>query len=164
MTLYFRNRKGFTLVELIIVILLISLAAVASLKAFSVLAGRSSEALIQSRTLDLAQLYLDEILAARFDEQTGNGGVPPYTGCRITDDGESRSAYDDVDDYNAISNEPPALINQELASVYNGYRVTVRVSCDNSVGVNTAGAKRIDLTITAVDGSVSRFTAYRGNF
>lgn len=161
---FYCRRRAFTLIELVIVIVIISLAAVTSLKAFSLLAGRSSDALIQSRTLDLAQLYLDEILAARFDEASGNGGIPPYVGCRITNDGESREDYDDVDDYNAINNESPALINQSLAAVYSGYLVSVTVSCDNSAGVNSNGAKRIDLYITAVDGSVSRFSAYKGNF
>ena len=156
--------RAFTLIEMIITIVIIGLALTSGLKAFSLLAGRSSDALIQTKTLDLAQLYLDEILASRFDESSGNGGSPGYAGCRITDDGESRAGYDDVDDYDAIDNEIPAFADASLATYYAGFSVSVSVRCDDSVGVNAGGAKRIELTIRSPDNQSSRFTAYRGNF
>ncbi|MCD8523439.1 MAG: type II secretion system GspH family protein [Saccharospirillaceae bacterium] len=159
------RQQGLTLVELVIMLIIISVALAGSLKAFSLLSGRSSDALLQSRSISLAQIYLDEILARQFDENTGPAGVPPYNGvCRITDDGESRAQYDDVDDYNGINAEDPALMDQSLAGLYNGYRVSIEVHCDNSLGIHAEGAKRIDLTITAPDGRVSRFNAYKGNF
>ncbi|UXD86564.1 type IV pilus modification PilV family protein [Thalassolituus hydrocarboniclasticus] len=159
------NRQhGLTLVELVIMMVIISIALVASLRAFSLLSGRSADALLQSRVTSLAQIYLDEILARQFDENTGPAGVPPYTGvCRITDDGENREQYDDVDDYNGL-NESPALMDQDLAALYSGYQVSVEVHCDDSVGVNPGGAKRIDLAILAPNGQASHFTAYKGNF
>ncbi|WP_430461584.1 prepilin-type N-terminal cleavage/methylation domain-containing protein [Thalassolituus sp. LLYu03] len=157
-------QRGMTLVELVIVIVIISLALVASLTGFSVLAGRNADSLVLTRTVDLVQLYADEILAKRFDESTGNGGSPTYTGCRITNDGESRANYDDVDDYNGISNESPAFADQSIAALYAGYSVSVRVSCDNGVGANLNGAKRVDIEVTAVNGQVARFSVYRGNF
>ena len=52
----------------------------------------------------------------RFDESTGVGGTPTFTGCRITNDGENRSGYDDVDDYDAINNEVPAFVDADLAA------------------------------------------------
>ena len=95
------SSRGVTLIELVITIVIISVALVASLSSFSVITGRNSNVLVQSRALDLAQLYMDEVLSKNFDEATGSGGAPTYTGnCRITDDGESRDNYDDVDDFN----------------------------------------------------------------
>src|SRR5690606_10253382 len=110
-----RRQRGLTLVELVITIVVISIALYTSLQAFSYFAGRSADALNQTRMLDLAQLYLDEILAKRWDEASGAGGVPVYVGCRITNDGECRitndgecritndgecrALFDDVDDY-----------------------------------------------------------------
>lgn len=159
------RQQGLTLVELVIMLIIISVALVGSLRAFSLLSGRSADALLQSRVTNLAQIYLDEILARQFDETTGPAGVPPYNGvCRITDDGESRAQYDDVDDYNGINAEDPALMDQSLAGLYNGYSVSIEVHCDNSLGINAEGAKRIDLSIMAPNGQVSRFTAYKGNF
>ncbi len=157
------SQRGLTLVELVISIVVLSIALYTSLQAFSFFAGRSANALNQTRALDLAQLYLDEILAKAFDDASGPGGVPPYSGCRITNDGESRAQFDDVDDYHNL-NEQPALADQSLAALYAGFTVQVRVVCDDSVGVNTNGTKRIELDIVSPQGEVSRFAAYRGNF
>ena len=158
-------QRGLSMIEMIITMLVISIALVASLNSFSLIGGRSAEAMIQTKSLDLAQLYLDEILAQRFDEATGNGGTPPYTGtCRITNDGESRSDYDDVDDYHAINNEEPALIDSSLSTLYSGYTVSVSVFCDDTVGANTNGSKRVQITINDPAGDSSVFASYRGNY
>lgn len=162
-----RRQRGLTLVELVITIVVISIALYTSLQAFSYFSGRSADALNQTRMLDLAQLYLDEILAKRWDEATGSGGVPVYVGCRITNDGESRALFDDVDDYHNLS-EPPALADPDpdpsLATLYADFTVNVQVSCDNSVGVNNNGAKRIELEIRSPQGDLARYAVYRGNF
>lgn len=159
-----RLMRGITLVELVITIVIISIALVASVSSFSVITGRTANAMVQTRSLELAQLYLDEILARRFDEASDPTGIPTYSGaCRITDDGENRGQYDDVDDFHGLSESPPALIDLPAEVDYSGFRVDVAVVCDNSVGTNGA-AKRITVTITAPDGSQSPFSAYRGNF
>ena len=160
-----RKMSGLSLVEMVMTIVIISIALVASLQAFSTLSGRSADGMIQTRTLDLAQLYLDEILNHRFDEASGAFGVPTYTGaCRITDDGEARDAYDDVDDFDAIDNEVPAFADSGVSSAYNGFRVSVSVLCDNSIGINTHGAKLIQVSITTPMGQTSLFAAYKGNY
>ena len=158
------RHQGVTLVELVIAIVVISIALLASVSSFSLLAGRSANAMVQSRSLELAQLYLDEILARRFDEASDPTGVPPYSGaCRVTDDGESRGQFDDVDDFHGLNESPPSLIDLPADTDYNGFAVAVTVVCDNSVGSN-GSAKRITVTVTAPDGQQSPFSVYRGNF
>lgn len=160
-----RATNGFTLVEMVMTIVVISIALVASLQAFSTISGRSANGMVQTRTLDLAQLYLDEVLNHRYDEATGAFGVPTYTGaCRITDDGEARDEYDDVDDFNGINDEVPAFIDSSIASEYNGFRVSITVTCDNSIGVNTGGAKLVQVSISNPMGQTSVFAAYKGNY
>lgn len=168
----FSRQRGVTLVELVITIVIVSIAMVASLRSFSVISGKSSDSLIQSRTLDLAQIYVDEIMAKNFDEGTGVGGIPAYSGtCRITDDGEVRADYDDVDDYNGIDEVPSFIdenastpVAQRLSTIYANYLVKVTVTCDSTVGVNAEGAKRVDIRVTDPTGKQSRFSAYKGNF
>jgi MSHA pilin protein MshD len=160
-----KSVQGMSLVEMILTIVIISVAMVASLRSFSVLSGRSSDVMVQTRALDLAQLYIDEILSRRFDEDTGVYGTPTFTGaCRITDDSENRDDYDDVDDFAEISNEVPALIDSSLAADYAGFTVSVDVACDDSIGVNTDGAKLVTVTITDPIGNDSVFSVYKGNY
>ncbi|MDF1642291.1 prepilin-type N-terminal cleavage/methylation domain-containing protein [Thalassolituus oleivorans] len=160
-----KSERGLTLIEMVITMVIISIALVASLKSFSVLSGRSSDVMIQTRALDLAQLYIDEILSHRFDEASGIYGVPTYTGiCRITDDGETRENYDDVDDFDAISAESPALIDSALVAAYTGFSVSVSVTCDDSIGVNDEGGKLIQVTINDPLGHRSIFSVYKGNY
>jgi MSHA pilin protein MshD len=104
-----KRQQGFTLIELVavIVILAISLAGVTA--AISGAISRSSDVLLETRAVALAQSYLDEILAKRFDELTAPRGIPP---CRSNctdeinfglDGGETdREDYDDVDDYHGL--------------------------------------------------------------
>ena len=169
--------RGVTLVELVITIVIISVALVATLTSLSNISGRSSNVLVQSRALDLAQLYMDEILSKNFDEATGVGGVPTYTGvCRVTTansdgddidgDGDFREDYDDVDDFNGL-NEAPANVATTLGSIYanyTNYSVAVTVTCDGGVGANANGAKRISIAITDPIGNISRVAAYKGNY
>jgi len=160
-----KSSKGMSLIEMILTMVIVSLALVASLRSFSLFAGRSADVLVQTRTLDLAQLYFDEILSHRFDEDSGVYGVPTYTGpCRITDDGESRENYDDVDDFNAIINEAPSLIDASLAADYAGFLVSVTVTCDDSMGTLANGGKRIDIAISNPLNTTSVFTVFKGNY
>lgn len=160
-----KSVQGMSLVEMVITIVIVSIAMVASLKSFSVLSGRSSDAMVQTRALDLAQLYIDEILSHRFDEDSGVYGTPTYTGvCREANESESRANYDDVDDFHSISNETPALVDASLAADYAGYTVSVSVTCDDSIGVNSNGAKLIQVTINDPIGNNSIFSVYKGNY
>jgi MSHA pilin protein MshD len=159
-----KSERGLTLIEMVITMVIISIALVASLKSFSVLSGRSSDVMIQTRALDLAQLYIDEILSHRFDEASGIYGVPTYTGiCRITDDGETRENYDDVDDFAGLF-EAPALIDSALASAYAGFTIKVDVKCDDSIGFKGNGGKLIQITISDPIGHSSIFSVYKGNY
>lgn len=103
------RQRGVTLIELVavIVILAISLAGVTA--AISSAISRSSDVMLETRAVALAQSYLDEILSRRFDENSAPRGIPP---CRANctaevnfgpDGGEtSRADYDDVDDYHGL--------------------------------------------------------------
>lgn len=160
-----KSLQGMSLVEMVITIVIVSVAMVASLKSFSVLSGRSSDVMVQTRALDLAQLYIDEILSHRFDEDSGVYGTPTYTGvCRVVNESESREDYDDVDDFHSISNEIPALVDTSLVADYSGYTVSVSVTCDDSIGVNSNGAKLIQITINDPIGNNSIFSVYKGNY
>ncbi|TGN38606.1 type II secretion system protein [Marinobacter confluentis] len=162
-------QRGATLVELVMTIVIISVAIAGVTGAFALISGRSADPLNQTRAVELAQLYMDEIIAKKYDEATPPGGQPPYSGatCNIGPDaGESRATFDDVDDYNGVSDSPPANVDGALDG-YNGFTVDVAVACagdDPDIGLPSTEAKRIDLTITVPGGQSFVFSAYKANF
>jgi len=157
---------GATLVELVITIVIIGVAIAGVVGAFSLIAGRSADPLNQTRAVALAQLYMDEILSRKYDDNTPVGGVPKQPGCTINTEEANRADYDDVDDYNAISDAAPQ--NAEgtpLTADYSGFRVSIIVQCaGGEVGLPPADAKRVDLTVTDPGGQGYSFSVYRANY
>ena len=159
------THTGATLVELVITIVIISVAIAGVVGSFSLIAGRSADPLNQTRAVTLAQLYMDEILARKYDDQTPQGGVPRYSGaCTIGGEGESRSTFDDVDDYHNLSGPPTTATGASLSG-YAGFTVSVTVACAGAdVGLPASEAKRIELAIVAPGNQSFVFSAYRANF
>ena len=161
-----RPQRGMTLVEMVISIVLISIAITAVLSVFSTSMGRSSDPLWKNKSLKLAQLYLDEILSKKYDASTPLGGIPASTSisCDVPFGGGDRSLFDNVDDFNGVNDAPPELVTGALSD-YAGYRVQVVVTCaGGEVGVANDNAKRITVTVTPPNQPSMPFSVYRGNF
>lgn len=169
-----RRQRGVTLVELVISIVIISIAMVAVLSSFGLSVSRSADPLWQNKSLKLAQLYLDEILAKSYDHNSPLGGIPhiatpscaglgPET---VSGTLESRAIFNDVDDYNGLVDAPPVSLIGALDASYARYAVSVAVSCDGSdVGASgNSHAKKILVQVTPPDQSPIAFAAYKGNF
>lgn len=118
-----RARSGFTLVELVVTIVVISIGVTAVLGMIGMGSSSSPQPMLRIKAVELAQSYADEIMSARWDENTpigggcvqtggGNcsggpasdcpgGGCGEYTGGN-SNDGEGRGGLDDVDDYHGL--------------------------------------------------------------
>ena len=169
------RQKGTTLIELVMTIVIISVAIAGVVGAFSLIAGRSADPLNQTRAVALSQLYMDEILAKQFaDESPIGGGAVDKTKADclnigvddIDVDDESRSTFNDVDDYDVLDDYPPKNSEEDSLNGYSSFRVSVSVKCDGTeVGLDwNYQAKLIDITITDPSGNDYLFSAYRGNF
>ena len=91
---------------------------------------------------------------------TGLGTWP----CSIGPDGEGRTTFDDVDDYDGLSGAPSTATGSALTG-YSGFAISIAVTCAGTeVGLPAEEAKRIDLDITAPGNQTFSFTAYRANF
>jgi MSHA pilin protein MshD len=165
-----------TLVELVISVVILSIAMVAVMNSFSVSMSHSADPLWRNKTLKLAQLYFDEILSKNYDHLTPVGGVPVLASpsCNPSNIGpdspggvlETRANFNDVDDYDDLSDSPPVSLTGGLDSSYNAYSVLVEVDCDGAT-VSASGAnhaKKVTLTITPPEQSAVVFAAYKGNF
>lgn len=174
-----KSQGGVTLVELVISIIILSIAMVALMNAFSVNMQNSADPLWRNKTLKLAQLYLDEILAKNYDHNTPVGGMPVIVApsCVLGPDtvagtAETRENFNDVDDYHGINNEVPVSIISPLDISYNNYRVSVDVMCvgddvgavDKDNAPDSNQAKKIIVTITPPGQAAIPFSVYKANF
>lgn len=170
------RQQGVTLVELVISIIIISIAMVALLNAFSASMVGSADPLWRNKTLKLAQLYLDEILAKNYEHLTPVGGIPVVLDPNCTnlgkDGSEDREDYNDVDDYDEIDDEVPLSLIASLDSSYSAYRVSVDVACvgsqvgavDEANASDNNQAKKITVTITPPGQPAIPFAVYKANF
>ncbi len=161
--------RGVTLIEMVMTIVILSIALVATIMVISSSVNRSANPLIQHKSVLLAQAYFDEILTKRFAEETPVGGVPAATTgvCSVGGEaGESRELFDDVDDYDLLDEMPPKLQTDVNLNDYSEYRVQVSVACaGTSLGLtNNYDAKLITVTIDPPEISTMTFTAYRANY
>jgi len=162
--------RGFTLIELVVGITLVAIAATLLVNLIVPVMRQSAEPLVQQRASSLAQALMDEILSKRYDELTPDGGVPPCSPCSTTlgaETGETRATYDDVDDYNALcgSNFVSGADGVAITN-YGSFRMSICVSYDSNYNGGNVGqsAKRITVTITPGSNVPIVFTAYRANF
>ncbi|WP_440876241.1 type IV pilus modification PilV family protein [Thalassotalea sp. PLHSN55] len=167
------QHKGFTLIEVIIgiVVLSISLAVVSTL--INPTEEHSADQIHQIKAAELAQGLMDEILAKAFDENSDHAGGlvrcgEPADGSNncagISDDGESRANFDDVDDYNGYQDLVTAT-ESGLDGSYNTFTLSVNVAYGGAeLGINNTLAKRITVSVTTPLGTEIAFTSYKGNY
>ena len=201
-----RTTKGISMIELVVFILVMGIAFTGVMVVFINTQTRSADPMIRIKTVELGQALMDEILLKAYDDQTPNGGgcvrfaagsnCPPgnpnASASLGTDGGESRSTFDDVDDYhnlaycgdNVAAPDPlctggcPAAPNEfldqaenDISTEYAGFSACIRlsfaggeISPGGGVPVLNNDAKRIDVIITDPLNSRMTFTAYRLNY
>jgi MSHA pilin protein MshD len=185
------RQKGVTLIELIAVIVILGVALIGVTAAVSSAVSRSSDVLLETRALALAQSYLDEILSRRFDEHSAPRGIPPCrTNCTDEvdfgpDGGESdRADYDDVDDYHGLDEgyeqaDPLQDAEGNTRTDYENFRVRVSVRYLDLGGggaeenlasepndlADEQDAKLITVTVSHVDQPDGwEYSVYKANF
>lgn len=170
------QQSGFTLVEAVITISIVSIALLAISQALSFGLQHSSDGMGQARTVNLAQAYFEEISAKRFAEATPPGGIPACssvtTACGSigSETGETRSTYDDIDDFDGLVDAPPRDAQGNPRPGYDSYSVAIAVryvtaSEVTDLGVDaTTDAKRVSVQITPPARDTQEFVAIHGNF
>lgn len=167
---------GFTLVEAVLTMVILSIAALAMSQALGFAFVHSSDGLWQARTVALAEAYLEEAAARRYDEAAPAGGVPPCSAATVScstigpDAGETRGTFDDVDDYHGLSETPPLDAQGNVRTAFASYRVdmTVRYLTAAEVAAlgvdDTTDAKHVSVTVVPPGRSPQTFSQLRANF
>lgn len=145
------RQRGVNLIELVIAIVVISIAATGVLLVYASAVSHSADPMIRQQALAVGEAYLDEILSRQVCDPD-DGGTPCSTETGGAEAGETRDLYDDLQDYAGLSNSPP--LNQAGSADWDGngqpdlpgYAVAVTVT-PNQV-VNGVPMARVDVRVT----------------
>src|SRR5882672_1816611 len=125
-----RGERGVTLIELVVSIVVIAIAAGAVLGVLARTVGSSGDALVMRQAVSIAEAYLEEITLKPFADPDGMDGEA------------NRVDFDDVDDYNGLLNAGARDQFGNAIPALTGYTVSVTVVASGALaGVPAAAAK-----------------------
>ena len=147
-----RRQTGTTLIELVIAIVIVSIAVSAILMVMSMTVGYSADPMIRYQAVAIAEAYLEEISLKSFADPNGVDGEA------------SRDLYDDVDDYHGLLNV--GARNQFDAALpgLGNYTVSVTVTKSAFSGIAESDSYLINVTVTHAANINFTLSAYRPNF
>lgn len=143
------KHRGVSLIELIVFIVIVSIALTALLAVYIQSSRANVDPIIRVRLLEAAQSRLDEVIALKYDEATPSGGIPACSSgdpAAVACTNSPEGNMDDVDDF-----------HNHTDVIYSNYNRTVRVTTANN-------RKLISVTVTAPNGQALTLSAYRYNF
>ncbi len=170
-----QRENGFTLIEIVLIIVLVGLMMSAMTRLYVTNIGHSHEPLIRQKALSVANALMDEMIHKAWDDNTPIGGGCVSTGSGHCPGGPlaagsgneetDRADYDDIDDYNLIRDQSPPQdsAGQDMAE-YAGFSVSVFVDQDSDwLGIPAADVKRLRLQVTTPTQETISLIAYRVN-
>jgi MSHA pilin protein MshD len=137
-----RKNSGFTLIEIITTIVVVSIAATALLSIFSNLVKGSADPMLQQQATTIAEAYLEEILLKSYADPDG------------TEVGEARDSFDDIDDYNGLPDTEVRDQNGDAIASLANFDVSVSVVVSPLNGVAAAQLITVTVTHLAIDPTV----------
>ena len=147
------RQRGFTLIELIVAITIVSIVATTLLGVLAAVSSRSADAMLQQQASAIAQAYLDEILQRWVVDPNG---TPPNTG---------RGSWDLVDQYDGLVDVGAKDQLGNAIVALSAYTVSVSVVQSAALpGIDGAAARRIDVTVTRAPNVSVAVSGYRTNY
>ena len=168
------RQQGFTLIEVIIGIVTMSIALSVITTLLLPTATQSAEQIHQIRAAELGQSLMNEIIGKAFDENSDMSGGKDRCGeaafdnctsnANLGPDGEAGVAqFNDVDDYHGVTQDDLTLNN-----LYQGFTVDVSVCNDSDYDGSCTGdnqtAKLITVTISDSSKNPITFAIYKANY
>lgn len=147
MTVRPSRQTGTTLVELVLSMLIVSIALVGIFSVINLTVSHSADPVVQHQAIAIAESYLEEIL------------LQAYSGGASSD----RANFDDVDDYNGLTDIGAHDQQGNAIPGLTQYTVGVSVSAPTVLtgGVN---AKQVTITVSGPGVSGLSLVGYKANY
>lgn len=143
-----KRASGFTLIEMIIAIVIISVGLAGVLLAFNTAVKSSADPMIHKQMLTVAEEMMEEVLLKPYVAPPGSSGAISAGSC-------NRASADEVSDYASYSNQPVCDIDGTAVSGLTGYTVSVVVNSTASLGTLSSNVKKVTVTVTHSSESLS---------
>jgi MSHA pilin protein MshD len=141
------KQAGVTLVELVLSMVIISIALVGVLSVINLTVSHSADPVVQHQAIAIAESYLEEILLQNYSGAASSG----------------RADFDDVDDYKYL---PDAVVRDQKGIEVDGlsqYSVSVSVS-DPMTLTGGVDAKQVAVTVSGPGVSGLTLVGYKANY
>ena len=148
-----RRQRGMTLVELVIAIVIVGIAAAALYTAMATITSRSADPMLRQQRLAIAEAYLEEILDADFLDPTSHTQCPPPPA--------ARADFDNVCDYAGLDDAGARGADGALIAGLQDYQVSVAVTPQAFNGLSAAAALQVVVTVEAPDGQTLTLSGWR---
>ncbi|QPK65001.1 prepilin-type N-terminal cleavage/methylation domain-containing protein [Methylomonas sp. LL1] len=147
MTARLNRQAGVTLVELILSMVIISVALVGILSVMNLTVSHSADPVVQHQAVAIAESYLEEILLQHYSGGASSG----------------RADFDDIDDYNNLLDNGVHDQNGTAIAGLSQYTISVSVSAPiaQEGGVN---AKQISVSVSGPGVSGLTLVGYRADY
>ena len=146
-----RPQHGFTLMEVILFIVVVSIGVAGILTVMNTTTKSSADPMVRKQTLAIAESLLEEILLKDYAKPVGGStsGV--------------RKDFDCVDDYNGYSSATVVDIQGNTVPGVSGYSITPAVSVAATTDLTGVAAKKVVVSVTGPQGTMA-LTGYRSNY
>ena len=135
------RQSGITLVELVISLVVIGIAAAAILGVYTTTIRASADPMIRAQAIAIAEMYMDEIMGRSYSTTSGSGDCTA-----------SRDDWHEIGDYDGlVACQPRDVFGATMAGL-EAYRVSVTVTGDTSLG--GFGERLIQVQVRDTTGTV----------
>jgi MSHA pilin protein MshD len=114
------NQQGATLVETVLAVIVLGIALPPLVGLYREVAARGADDTYQQVAITYAESLLEEIVSKSFED-------PGLADGSFGTEESPRSAYDDVDDYDDLSESPPKRLDETMLNEYGGFTRTTTV-------------------------------------
>lgn len=143
------DRRGFTLIELVIAMVVVAVALSGVLMVMNYTVQHSADPMLERQAVAIAEAYLEEVLLRAYNDPDGD------------DTGETRATWDDVDDYNGLHDVGARDQRDAAIGGLEAYTVNVTVT---PTPLSGQAAKEVTVTVRHASGINLRLKGFRTSY